>query len=155
MEDYPTAQDTYKQAFTTNYQNVMTMPKVELTVEETPPEYLEDKDDVRESLLDRLSEFVHDDMEEVLDYLDENGSPVVEYVSSRVGDIMEEVSTTMEHSPGEASTLVPPQLPSYGGVHPHDDGPARPLHHTQPDRSPAGGHGAHGHGRTYVHDAVH
>ena len=118
MEDYPPAQDTYKQASTTNYQNVITMPKVELTVEETPPEYLEDKDDVRTSLLDRLSEFVHDDMEEVLDYLDESGSPVVEYVSSRVGDIMEEVSTTMEHSPGEAVHPGPSPAPQLWGSSP-------------------------------------
>ena len=53
------------------------------------------------TLYDRLSEYMLDDMDVVMDYLEENGSPVVSYVSGRVGDIMHEVNTNMEEHPGE------------------------------------------------------
>ena len=57
--------------------------------------------DQRVTLYDRLSEYMLDDMDVVMDYLEENGSPVVSYVSGRVGDIMHEVNTNMEEHPGE------------------------------------------------------
>merc|ERR1712192_50681 len=52
--------------------------------------------DERVTLFDKLSEFMYDDMDVVMDYLEENGSPVVSYMSGRVGDIMHEVNTNME-----------------------------------------------------------
>ena len=57
--------------------------------------------DQRVTLYDKLSEFMHDDMDLVLDYLEENGSPVVQYMSGQVEDIMHEVNTNMEEHPGE------------------------------------------------------
>ena len=59
--------------------------------------------DGRVSLLDRLSEFMYDDMDVVMDYWEENGSPMVSYMSGRVGDIVDEVNTNMEEHPGEIS----------------------------------------------------
>ena len=56
--------------------------------------------DERVTLFDKLSEFMYDDMDVVMDYLEENGSPVVSYMSGRVGDIMHEVNTNMEEHPG-------------------------------------------------------
>ena len=68
-----------------------------------PQAILEDEQikDKRVTLFDRLSEFMHDDMDVVMDYLEENGSPVVSYMSGRVGDIMHEVNTNMEENPGK------------------------------------------------------
>ena len=57
--------------------------------------------DQRVTLYDKLSEFMHDDMDLVMDYLEENGSPVVQYMSGQVEDIMHEVNTNMEEHPGE------------------------------------------------------
>ena len=71
--------------------------------EAQPQAILESKPikDQRVTLYDKLSEFMHDDMDLVMDYLEENGSPVVSYMSGQVEDIMHEVNTNMEEHPGE------------------------------------------------------
>ena len=63
----------------------------------------EPEKDKRVTLLERLSDFMYDDMDVVMDYLEENGSPVVSYMSGRVGDIVDEVKTNMEDHPGEGA----------------------------------------------------
>ena len=71
-----------------------------------PQATLEDEPikDQRVTLFDRLSEFMYDDMDVVMDYWEENGSPMVSYMSGRVGDIVDEVNTNMEEHPGEISS---------------------------------------------------
>ena len=79
-------------------QNIATKPLTVQSQELIEPEPEKDK---RVTLLERLSDFMYDDMDVVMDYLEENGSPVVSYMSGRVGDIVDEVKTNMEEHPGE------------------------------------------------------
>ena len=79
-------------------QNIGTKPLNLQSQELIEPEPEKDK---RVTLLERLSDFMYDDMDVVMDYLEENGSPVVSYMSGRVGDIVDEVKTNMEEHPGE------------------------------------------------------
>ena len=105
MEEYTLPQKSSTPAnnpnaiiWTQQDQNIATKPLNLQSQELIEPEPEKDK---RVTLLERLSDFMYDDMDVVMDYLEENGSPVVSYMSGRVGDIVDEVKTNMEDHPGE------------------------------------------------------
>ena len=105
MEEYTLSQKPSTPAINPNAiiwtqqdQNIATKPLNLQSQELIEPEPEKDK---RVTLLERVSDFMYDDMDVVMDYLEENGSPVVSYMSGRVGDIVDEVKTNMEEHPGE------------------------------------------------------
>ena len=105
MEEYTFPQKSSTPAINPNAfiwtqqdQNIATKP---LNLQSQEIIEQEPEKDKRVTLLERLSDFMYDDMDVVMDYLEENGSPVVSYMSGRVGDIVDEVKTNMEDHPGE------------------------------------------------------
>jgi hypothetical protein len=66
----------------------------------------DEPEDGTETLFDRLSGFMYDDMDIVMDYLEENGGPVVQLVNEQVDGIMKQVGTEMREHPGNTCSCT-------------------------------------------------
>ena len=50
-----------------------------------------------ETVLERLTDFLYDDMEDALDYVEYSSDPIMKYLNSRVDTVMESVHREMEN----------------------------------------------------------